>query len=224
MRIFDNIHLIPGFAKCYLIERDHHSVLIDTGMGKGARKIIDTIKSNCSDKPLKGIIITHAHQDHLGGLETLGQLYGSSVIAHKNESDYIMKVKKIPTREGFTGRMFSVFSTFFPISGYTVDQSVVNYEVIFGLKVFHVPGHTPGNIALEDIETNALFCGDTINTNKKGTKILPPSKTYALDYEQALKSSLRLLKESTPSVILPSHGSPIFQPEEAIEEYIQEFG
>ncbi len=223
MRILDEIYLIPSFVNCYLIEREQYSVLIDTGMSKKAKDVIQTIKSFCSDKPLKGIIITHAHQDHMAGLETLGQLYGSIVIAHKEESDYIMKIKDMPTKEGFSGKTFSLLSKMFSSSSYTVDQVVTDYEVIYGLKVFHLPGHTPGSIALEDIENHALFCSDILNTDKKGTKLIPPSKRFALDYEQALKSSIKLLKESKPSVILPGHGAPLFEPEEAIKEYLEKY-
>ncbi|MBY9000416.1 MAG: MBL fold metallo-hydrolase [Candidatus Heimdallarchaeota archaeon] len=223
MRILDDIYVVPGFVNSYLIEREHHSVLIDTGMSKQAKKVIQTIKSFFPDKPLKGIIITHAHQDHIAGLETLGQLYGSTVIAHKEESDYIMKIKKMPTRDGFIGKMISFFSKLSSTSGYTVDQVVSDYEVICGLKVFHLPGHTPGSIALEDVESHALFCSDILNTDKKGKKLLPPNKSFALDYEKALQSSLKLLRESKPSVILPGHGAPLFEPEEAIKEYLEEY-
>ncbi|MHA1201171.1 MAG: MBL fold metallo-hydrolase [Candidatus Heimdallarchaeaceae archaeon] len=223
MRILDAIYLIPGFANCYLIEREHHSVLIDAGMSKKAKNVIQTIKSFCSDKPLKGIIITHAHQDHMAGLETLGQLYGSTVIAHEKESAYIMKIKDMPVKEGFSGKTFSLLSKLFFSSSYTVDQIVTDYEVIFGLKVFHLPGHTPGSMALEDVGNQALFCSDILNTDKKGTKLIPPSKRYALNYEQALKSSIKLLRESEPSVILPGHGAPLFEPKEAIKEYLKEY-
>ena len=223
MRILDDIYLISGFVNSYLIERDDHSVIIDTGMSKKAKKVIQTIKSFCPDKPPKSIIITHCHQDHIAGLETLGQLYGSTVIAHEEESAYIMKIKNMPAREGFAGKTFSLLTKLFFSAHYTVDQIVTDHEVVYGLKVYHLPGHTPGSIALEDVGNQALFCSDILNTDKKGTKLMPPNKGFALDYEQALKSSTRLLRESKPSVILPGHGAPLFEPEEAIKEYLEEY-
>ncbi len=223
MRVFENVFRIPSHVNSYLIEKEYNSVLIDAGMEKNASKVIDVVKSYCPDKPLKALIITHAHLDHTRGLETLGQLFGPEVIAHKDESAYIMKVDKMPSRKGFSGKMFSFFARIASSPGYTVDQVVTDGEVVHGLKVFHLPGHTPGTIALEDIKTRALFCGDIINTNKSGTKILPPHKTFALDYDKALESSIKMLKLTRPKAIMPGHVKPILEPEEAIETYLENY-
>ena len=134
-----------------------------------------------------------------------------------------MKIKQMPTREGFAGKMVSFIGKLTSAPGYTVDKIVTDYEVIYGLKVFHLPGHTPGSIALEDVESHALFCSDILNIDKKGLKLLPPNKGFTIDYEKALQSSLKLLRESKPSVILPGHGPPLFEPEEAIKEYLAEY-
>ncbi len=91
------------------------------------------------------------------------------------------------------------------------------------MKILHLPGHTPGTIALVDIETQALFCGDIINVDKKGSKILPPKEKYALDYNQALKASFRMFDITSPSVVLSGHGTPIFEPDEAIKVYLDEY-
>ena len=223
MRVLENIHLIPGFVNCYLIERENTCVLIDTGISKNANHIIKNVKSNCPGKSLKAIIVTHAHLDHTGGLETLRQLYGSDIIAHKHESAYITQTQKMPSRPGFFGKITGLTARILSGSGCQVDQEVVDEQVVYGFKVLHLPGHTPGTIALEDTETGALFCGDIINTNKKGDKILPPSKHYALDYEEALKSSIRMFKVSKPKAILPGHGTPIVGPRNAIKVYLEEY-
>jgi len=224
MKILDNIFIIPSSVNCYLIEREQDCVLIDTGMSKKAKRIIQTIKSNCANKSLSAIIITHAHLDHYAGLETLVQLYGAETVAHKEESQYIMKTKEMPQREGFAGFMLKVLEKMSSVSGHNVDKIVTNQEVVNGLKVFHLPGHTPGTIALEDTVSNALFCGDIINANKTGDKILPPNQKFALDYEQALKASIKMFEITNPSVILPGHGSPILDPSDAIKTYLEEFG
>lgn len=224
MRVFDEIILVPGGGNCYLIEREQECVLIDTGMSKKASKLIKTINSNFPYKPLEAIILTHSHQDHRAGLETLRKLYEPSVIAHEEESPYIEKTKELPSLGGFGGFMIKKLEGMVGISASKIDQKVVDNEVVYGLQVMHLPGHTPGTIALFDIENQALFCGDIINADKKGKKILPPKKDYALDYKQALKSSLRMLDKTSPSVILPGHGSPILEPEEAIKAYLDEYG
>jgi len=223
MRFFENIYIISGFVNSYLIERDTYCILIDAGMSKKAKKIIQALKEQFPSKPLKAIFVTHAHQDHTAGLKTLVELYNSEVISHKKERSYIMKTEEFPTRGGLSGFLFKLLDKIVAIPACNVDKVVEDNEIIHGLKVLHLPGHTLGTIALEDIETQALFCNDIINTNKEGTKILPPEKNYALDYEQAIKSSIKMFQTTKPKVILPGHGSPILEPEESIKLYLGEY-
>lgn len=220
MKIFDSIHLVPSFVNCYILERETECILIDTGLSKKASQIIKVINSNFPDKPLNAIFLTHYHQDHLGGLETLKKLYEPSIIAHEEEIPYLMKTKEMPGHKGFVSKFFDKLLS---ISEVEVNQKVTDNEEIYGLKILHLPGHTPGTIALVDIETQALFCGDIINADKKGRKILPPKEKYALDYNQALKASFRMFDTTSPSVVLPGHGSPIFEPDEAIKVYLDEY-
>ncbi len=223
MKIFENIHLVPGPINSYLIERENHCVLIDTGMSKSAKSIINTLKSNFPEKPLEAVLLTHAHMDHIAGLETLGQLYGPEVVCHESEKPYIIKSAKLPPREKFFGRAMGIFEKLMSHSGYTVDRIVVDGEVVHGLKVYHLPGHTPGTIALEDMETKALFCGDIVNSNRKGNVLLPPKRMFAIDYDQALKASIKMLQISKPSVLLPGHGKPIINPKDVITTYLEKY-
>ena len=223
MKFLKNVFLVPGPVNSYLIERTDHCILVDTGMSKKAKSIIQTRKDNFPEKPLEAIILTHAHIDHIAGLETLGLLYGPEVICHKDEKPFIIKSDELPPREKFIGRVLGIFEKLMGASGYTIDQIVLDGEVVHGLKIYHLPGHTPGTIALEDMETKALFCGDIINSDKKGTKILPPKEMFAINYKQALKSSIKMLQVTEPSAIFPGHGKPIIEPQDAIKTYLDKY-
>ena len=223
MRISDNIILIPSGGNCYLIERKEECVLIDTGMSPKASGIIKAINSNFPYKPLAAIIITHTHQDHMAGTKSLKQLYDPLVIAHKEEAPFIENRKELPRLDGFNGFMIKMFEKMLGKPSAKVDKKVEDDEIVYGLKVLHLPGHTPGTIALFDVENHALFCGDIINADKKGKRILPPKEGYAINYKEALKSSIKMLEVISPSVILPGHGSPISEPDAAIKAYLDEY-
>lgn len=224
MRIFDTIHPIMGVGNSYLILRESECVLIDSGYSRGAKKIIDAVKSFASDKPLATIIVTHAHLDHIRGLETLSILFGAEVIVHKDEGNFIMKLEKFPRAQGFLSNIVTKLTWLMSPPPYPIDRIVTNGEVIHGLKIIHVPGHTPGSIALLDSVTGVLFTGDAITTNKKGSKILPPHRAFCIDIKEARKSALQLVKDTQPSAILPGHGKPILDPEKHMLAYKTKFG
>jgi glyoxylase-like metal-dependent hydrolase (beta-lactamase superfamily II) len=70
-------------------------------------------------------------------------------------------------------------------------------EVIAGLTVMHIPGHTPGSICLYSGSESALFLGDVLN-NERGLRTPPwtvnhwhrrarlaPQRLEGLRFEQA---------------------------------------
>ena len=66
--INDFIYKIEGQGAVFLINTDEGAVLVDTGFDNEQaalqKKIIDDLRTG----PIRKIIVTHAHQDHSGGL------------------------------------------------------------------------------------------------------------------------------------------------------------
>ena len=219
----ENVHSILGIGNSYLIERKDHCVLIDAGYSKRASKIINTIKNVCGEKPLNYVILTHGHPDHIGGLETIGLLFGAEIICHKDEKEYIIGVKKYPKPKRLAQKIVLSFTKLLPSSNYTVDRIITDGEIFDGFKIYHIYGHTPGSIVLEDIKENILFTGDAVVSNKRGTKLIPPSEIFSFDPNAALKNILQVLSKTKPSAIFPGHGKPILKPEECIKSFLSKF-
>ncbi len=211
-----DVYPILGASNSYLFERDRYCVLVDTSSSKSASKVINVIKSFCQNKPLSAVIITHAHYDHIAGLETIGILFGPDVMAHEIESTYIMKTAHMPK-----SNLFHYITGMIPASPYTIDRILNDHEVIFDFQIFYSPGHTPGSIMLLDLKTNYLVTGDAMRTDKKGTKILTPSRISSVNYKQAIESSINILKITKPKAILPGHGKPLMNCEGAVKDYIE---
>ena len=83
-RVIDNIYMvgsseISDSRDCcvYLIDAGE-LVLIDTGAGKGADRLVDNILAmGLMPDKLSKIIITHAHIDHIGSLNYLKTKYNA---------------------------------------------------------------------------------------------------------------------------------------------------
>ena len=60
-------HLFP--INCYFVEEDAGLTLIDAALPFCAKKILESARK--IGKPITNIIITHAHDDHIGALDAI---------------------------------------------------------------------------------------------------------------------------------------------------------
>jgi glyoxylase-like metal-dependent hydrolase (beta-lactamase superfamily II) len=79
-------------------------------------------------------------------------------------------------------------------------------DLLGGARVVHVPGHTPGSMALHLPSEGVLICGDAID-HRRG-RLGPPPKGFTLDIQQAT-DSVRRRAELDFEVLCPGHGVPI---------------
>ena len=64
--------------------------LIDSGPHKdNAKKVLRVLRENGRVTDIKGILVTHAHADHIGGCAYLREMTGCTVFASDAEADYI---------------------------------------------------------------------------------------------------------------------------------------
>jgi glyoxylase-like metal-dependent hydrolase (beta-lactamase superfamily II) len=137
------------------------------------------------------ILITHYHQDHLGG-HMMGQnvqgaadllnLIKAKVYVNKHEAEGVKRVAGLSDSDLVTVDAGDVFK-------------VGNIEI----KFLHTPGHTPGSQCFL-VEGN-LVSGDTLFVNSCGRVDLPGSDPEAMYY--SLNHTLRNLEDST--VVYPGH-------------------
>ena len=122
----------------FLVEGSENAVLIDTGFGGGDLK---TLTASLTKKPIT-VVLTHSDGDHVGGAEQFGEVFcHPSEFTGYNERAQKDRVKLRALWEGDV-----------------IDLGSLMLEVI------HIPGHTPGSIALYDEDRKVLFSGDSIQT------------------------------------------------------------
>lgn len=181
-------------ANCY--------VVIDEGSGGAA--VIDPgaedgwLTSVAEKWEVELILLTHAHADHIGGLNSLRQATGAPVYLHASEKDWL----------GEPELNLSAFHGGPGVRAEPPDQLIHGGETIkFGstaFEVLHTPGHSPGGVAylLRRADPPICFSGDTLFYRSVGRSDLPGG-----DAETLFASIRRDLFTLPPdTIILPGHG------------------
>jgi glyoxylase-like metal-dependent hydrolase (beta-lactamase superfamily II) len=193
MEIVPNVHLIAGgMVNQYLIIDPDGLTLIDAGMARRGRRILKYIASlGHSAQDLERILVTHADEDHVGGLAALQAASGARVYASPIEAEALAAGRR--SRElkasGLVRLFLAVTSPWFKVQPVVVDETVTDGQVLpvlGGLQVVATPGHTPGHISLFAPAAGLLFTGDSLIGD--GDQLIPSREAYTWDTAQAIES------------------------------------
>lgn len=192
------VHYIAGVAydsNVYLLE-DDDPIIVDTGTGMHADSVLDEISKIVSLKSIGRIVLTHSHYDHIGGAEAISKATGASVYLHRVEAEPIQAGDMSLT----VSRMFGK-----GVGDLDIVSLEEHEEIRCGdarLEVVHLPGHSPGSIALVDRKGGSAVVGDTVFCDGGvGRWDLPGGNL------QDLKASIKHLGTLGLKDLYPGHGS-----------------
>ena len=158
----------------YLVEGDERAAVIDTGITPGA-SILPTLRQ-LTDKPML-LVLTHAHIDHFHHMDEFDTVY----MSHEE-----FKLGGDILRGMMAGKDLDLAGTLPMESGTVIDLGGCTLEIC------HVPGHTPGSVAIYDARDKIVFTGDAIGSGCGVWMQLPGSSSLSA-YEESLKHFLRWL-------------------------------
>lgn len=190
--IVESFSLGPLQTNAYLISRpgENKAVVIDPGMNP------KPLLKRVADMEIEAILLTHAHFDHIGGVEELRRLKGCPVYLHDAEADWLENPKK-----NGSARWPDVTP---PITTAPAEYGLADGQIltVLGLsfKVFHTPGHSPGSVSL--LYGNHLFGGDVLFKLSVGRTDLPGGS------QQELLDSIhgKLFELPDDTIVYPGHG------------------
>jgi glyoxylase-like metal-dependent hydrolase (beta-lactamase superfamily II) len=190
-------------------------VLIDTGLPSQWEMLESQLLSaGCLPDKLKLIVITHGDWDHTGNAQRLRDKYKVKIAMHAGDVPQVetgtrlkRSVRPFPYKVTFYFRMLMKklkgqkmeILKFKPDILLTDGQSLE----VFGAaaKIVHIPGHTPGSIAVLTAE-GSLIAGDMFVNRKK------PDSAQIIENSIELKNSQDRLQTMNIKIIYPGHGKP----------------
>ncbi|AEI39578.1 MBL fold metallo-hydrolase [Paenibacillus mucilaginosus] len=148
----ESFSLGPLQTNAYLltVPGENRGIVIDPGMNP------QPLLKRVANLEIEAILLTHAHFDHIGGVDELRKLKGCPVYLHDAEAEWLTN----PKRNG---------SLNWPELGGPITTEPAEYALEEGMKlellglpfqVLHTPGHSPGSVSF--LHGNKLFGGDVL--------------------------------------------------------------
>ena len=205
VKVADGIDTVEGLrvGNAYLVRGAEGLLLVDSGTPGSAKRILASIEQiGVKRSDLRYIVLTHWHPDHMGSAAELRRLTGARVAIH--ELDAPVLAGRVRPAKG--RRMMGLLLRIFRVAPLVADVTLRSGDVIGGLEVIHVPGHTAGSIAMRRAD-GVLLTGDALLGDRHG-RLRQPDPGLSLDPDQA-SASAAALRSLEPRLLLPGHGAPV---------------
>jgi len=191
--ILEMLTVGPFQENCYVIgdEETGEGVIVDPG--DEAARIALAVEQTSLE--MSGILITHAHIDHVGAVAVLVEEYACPVLMHAEAEPML---QQLPTQAMMMGLRFGKVPA---VDRYIEDEEVLE---VGGLKLesLYTPGHAPGHLAFYIESEGLVVSGDALFAGSVGRTDL-----FGGDMEVLMRSiNERLMTLPDETRVLPGHG------------------
>jgi glyoxylase-like metal-dependent hydrolase (beta-lactamase superfamily II) len=206
---------------CFLVREADGFTLVDTGMSGSAQAILADARQ--LGAPIRRIILTHAHIDHVGSLDALHALLPDVEVAISARDarfltgDHSLDANEpqVPLRGGY------------PICSTKPTRLLNAGDQVGSLEVIATPGHTPGHISFFDHRDQTLIAGDAFTTkggiSTGGTfRLLFPLPAMATWHKPTGIRSAEALVALEPKRLAVGHGKTLENPVTEMQKAVAE--
>ncbi|MGV9289541.1 MBL fold metallo-hydrolase [Streptomyces sp. NPDC003719] len=222
--VADGTYLVHGSDTNWVVLTEGDALtLIDTGYPGDRRLLLDSLTAiGRSPEAVTAVLVTHAHNDHLGSAEYLRAAHGIPVLLHEAEvpharRDFLHQVSvgevlRNSWRPGVLPWMVHVLRSGgtqrHPVAAPAPFPSDGPLDLPGRPVPVHTPGHTDGHCAYHLPDAGVVISGDALvsghpTSRVEGPQLLPGMFHHERDRTVA---SLDVLARLDGDVLLPGHG------------------
>ncbi len=230
-KVDDNIYVAIGYglANSILIVGDEGRIIVDCMESQEAGQAVRAAFDSISKKPVKAIIYTHNHADHVFGAMAIAGDDKPEVYAHESLPEHLDRTVSV-VRPILEKRAYRMFGNFLDDDGIvncgigpklqidkntklgTIRPTITFRDslsvTIAGIRLMlaHAPGETPDQLFVWLPDQKVLLPGD--NIYKTFPNLYTIRGTPYRDIN-LWKESLDKMRYLHPKIIIPSHTVPI---------------
>ena len=147
-----------GLMNCYLVRESDGFTLIDTTISGSPKDILAAAQS--LGAPIRRILLTHAHVDHVGSVDELAHRLPGVIVATSERSLPLLQrpvdksLRPGEPQESFGGGLPGIVTP--------ATHLVEDGELFGSLRCIYTPGHIPGHFAFLDERDGTLYAGDEL--------------------------------------------------------------
>ena len=160
----DLVTVRSPFVNFHVLRDDGGLYLLDAGFIGGRRLLARELKRHGWDRePIRGIILSHGHLDHILNVESIASETGAWIAAPRLDADHFAGKPAYRGASKVTGWLEAMGRPLLGFRPFTPNRWIGDGDVIdvwHGLKAVHLPGHTPGHTGFHCERHKLLFCGD----------------------------------------------------------------
>lgn len=188
----------PFSENTYVVFNDEkNAFVIDPGNFSDVETAMLTKFIDDNGLKVQHIILTHAHIDHVLGLQNIYDRYKVSVLLHELEKEMLDRNPMDANRFGFFFKPFEGEIQFIK------ENEILKLDED-EFRILHVPGHSPGHIAFHNEALKFVVSGDVLFEGSIGRTDL-----YKGNHKQLIeniKTKLFILDSETK--VYNGHGNP----------------
>jgi|SRR5690625_1294467 len=181
----------PLGTNCYIIYDEFNALIVDPGGEAG--KVIQFLDEEKLTPA--AILLTHAHFDHIGGVDILRNHYGIEVHLHEEESGWLTDAS-LNRSLAFTAEGITTEAPDQLLKPGKIEIATFNFEAVY------TPGHSPGSVSFIFHSERKVISGDVLFNQGIGRTDLPGGDIKLL--ESSIRNVLYTLDNNF--VVYPGHG------------------